>query len=161
MWGYVGLFKQIRRLAYVVFIAVFALIEAGNSGMVRRTFEFYTYDSKKPVVEDRMFRKSSSIEGDIKAYVEEVALGPVSVDFAPLVPKGTKLESFMYRDGTVYASFSEEAALSIPGGKSIFNNFLLINQGIRRNFRKVSAVKLFISGNEVFFNEFSRIFGAD
>jgi hypothetical protein len=156
-----ALFKQIRRLAYLAVLLVFAFLEFGRSGMVRRTFEFYTYDSKKPVVEDRMFKKSFSIEGDIKAYLEEVALGPVSVDFAPLLPKGTKLESFMYRDGTVYASFSEDAALPIQGGKPVFNNFLLINQGVRRNFRKVSAVKLFISGNEVFFDEFSRIFGAD
>lgn len=161
MWGYVVLFRQIRRLAYLVFLIIFAFIESGRSGMVRRTFEFYTYESKNPVVEDRMFRKTASMEGDIKAYVEEVVLGPVSVDFAPLVPKEAKLESFMYRDGTVYANFSEDAALPIQGGRPLFNNFLLINQGIRRNFPKVSAVKLFIGGNEVFFEEFSRIFGAD
>jgi len=158
----VGLFRIIRRLAYLVILTVFAFIELGRSGLVRRTFEFSTFDKGKTVVEDRMFRKTASLEGDIKAYVEELILGPVSVDFSPLVTKGTKLKSFMYRNGTVYADFSGDAALSIPGGsRTLFDNFLTINEGIRRNFRQVLDVKLFINGNEVFFEEFSKIFGAD
>ena len=155
------LFRQIRRLAYLIILTVFALLELGRSGLTRRTFEFSAFDSGKPVVEDRMFRKTASPEGDIKAYVEELILGPVSVDFSPLVIKGTKLNSFMYRDGTVYADFSRDAALQIPRGMPLFDNFLKINQGIRRNFRQVSDVKLFINGNEVFFEDFSRIFGSD
>jgi len=155
------LFRIIRRLAYLIVLTVFAVLELGRSGLVRRTFEFSTFDSGKPVVEDRMFRKAASLEGDIKAYVEELILGPVSVDFSPLVTKGTKLNSFMYRNGTVYADFSGDAVLLIPGGLPLFDNFLKINQGIRRNFRKVSDVKLFIAGNEVFFEEFSKIFGPE
>jgi hypothetical protein len=157
----VGLFKQIRRLAYLVLLLVFALIDFGRSGLIRRTFEFYAYDGGKPVVEDRMFHKTASREANIKAYIEELVLGPVSVDLAPLVIKGAKLQALMYRGNTVYADFSGAAALPIPGGQPIVANFLAINRGIRRNFRYVSDVKLFINGNEVFFEEFSTNFGAD
>jgi spore germination protein GerM len=151
-------FKQIRRLAYLIVLTVFAFIEMGRSGLSRRTFEFFTYDNNRSVVEDRMLHTASSKEADIKSYVEELILGPVSLDFAPLLIKGTKLRSFMYRNGVVYADFSREAALPIQGGKPIFDNFLTLNQGIRRNFSGVSDVKLFVNGNEVFFGEFSKIF---
>ena len=154
-------FKQIRRLAYLVVLTVFAFIEMGRSGLSRRTFEFFVYDSGRSVVEDRMLRKTSSRENDIKTYVEELVLGPVSLDYAPLVTKETKLRSFMYRDRTVYADFSREAALPVTGGMPLQDSFLTLNQGIRRNFSEVSGVKFFVNGNEVFFGEFSKFFSAE
>jgi len=154
-------FRQIRRLAYLVVLCFFAFVELGHSGLSRRTFEFFAFDDHRSVVEDRMLRKTASIEDDIKAYIKELILGPVSVDFAPLVTKGTQLRSFMYRGGTVYADFSNEAALPVQGGRPLFDGFLALNQGIRRNFRSVSGVKLFVNGNEVFFGEFSKFFRAE
>ena len=151
-------FRQMRRLAYLIVLSIFAFIEMGRSGLSRRTFEFFAYDNNRSVVEDRMLQKTSSIENDIKSYVQELILGPVSLDYAPLVTKGTKLRSFMYRNNTVYADFSKEAVLPVQGGKPLFDSFLTLNQGIRRNFGDVSDVKLFVNGNEVFFGEFSKIF---
>ncbi|MDR1143364.1 MAG: GerMN domain-containing protein [Spirochaetaceae bacterium] len=153
-------FKQIRRLVYLAALTVFAFFELFHSGMVRRTFEFYTYGGD-PVVEDRMLHKSSSAELNIKQYVEELMLGPVSVDFAPLITKGTKLRSFMYRDGTVYADFSGDAVLPVHNRQPLFDGFLGLNRNIRRNFHAVSDVRLFVNGNEVFLGEFEKIFGPD
>ena len=154
-------FKQIRRFAYLVVLTVFAFIEMGHLGLSRRTFEFFIYEKDLSVVEDRMLHKTSSLENDIKSYLEELILGPVSLDLAPLVTKGTKLRSFMYRNKTVYADFSKEAALHVQGGKPLFESFLALNEGIRRNFDKVSDVRLFVNGNEVFFGEFSKFFRED
>ena len=159
--GVMGFFMQIRRLLYLVVLCLFAFIEMGRSGLSRRTFEFFSYENNRSVVEDRMLRKTPAMEGDIKTYVKELILGPVSVDFAPLLTKGTQLRSFMYRNGIVYADFSSEAALPVLGGRPIFDGFLALNQGIRRNFRSVSDVKLFVNGNEVFFGEFSKNFTAE
>jgi hypothetical protein len=153
-------FMQIRRLVYLAALMVFAFFELSHSGMARRTFEFCTYGGD-PVVEDRMLHKSSSPELDIKQYVEELILGPVSVDSAPLVTKGTKLRSFMYRDKTVYADLSGDAALPVHNGQPLFDGFLGLNRNIRRNFHAVSDVRLFVNGNEVFFGEFEKIFGPD
>jgi spore germination protein GerM len=149
---------QIRRLAYLAGLTIFAFIELGRSSLSRRTFEFFTYDNNRSVVEDRMLHRTSSAEKDIKSYVEELILGPVSLDSAPLLASGTKLRSFMYRDNTVYADFSKEAVLPVYGGKPLFDSFLALNQGIRRNFDSVSDVKLFVNGNEIFFGEFSKFF---
>jgi spore germination protein GerM len=153
--------KRARRLAYLAVITVFAFIELNKGSFSRRTFEFFAFDDNRSVVEDRMLHKTDSRENDIKAYVEELIMGPVSVDFAPLLTKGTKLHSFMFRDGTVFADFSRDAVLPVQGGRPLFDGFLALNQGIRRNFPLVSDVKLFVNGNEVFFGEFSKIFKAD
>ncbi|MDR2182493.1 MAG: GerMN domain-containing protein [Treponema sp.] len=155
----ISLFKILRRLACLVAITVFAFIELGRAGNVRRTFEFFTYTTGLPVVEDRMLFKAASEEMNLRYYLEEALLGPVSVDFAPLVTKGTRLRSLMLRDGTVYADLSGEAALPVGGGREVFDGLLALNRGIRRNFASVSDVKLFINGNEVFFEEFREIFG--
>ena len=158
---FVAFFKQIRRLAYLILLTIFAFVEMGRSGRSRRTFEFFIFDNDSSVIEDRMLHKTASMENDIKSYVEELVLGPVSQDFVPLVTKGTQLRSFMYRDKTVYADFSKEAALPVHGGKPLYESFLALNEGIRRNFKGVSDVKLFVNGNEVFFGEFSKIFRAE
>ncbi|MDR2471871.1 MAG: GerMN domain-containing protein [Treponema sp.] len=154
-------FRQIRRLAYLAALLAFAFFELARSALARRTFEFSTFDGGRPMVEDRMLYKTASRELNIRSYVEELILGPVSLDLAPLVTKGTGLRSFMFRDGTVYADFSGEAILEVPGGRPLYDSFLTLNRGIRRNFPFVSGVKLFVGGNEVFFDEFSKIFRAD
>ena len=142
-------------------LIVFAIIEMGRSGLSRRTFEFFTFDNSSSVVEDRMLHKAPVLEDDIKNYVNELILGPVSLDYAPLLTKGTKLRSFMYRDRVVYADFSKEAALHVQGGQPLFDSFITLNQGIRRNFNDVLEVKLFVNGNEVFFGEFSQFFSKE
>jgi len=160
--------KKYRRLSYLVLICLFALGEFWHSGLVRRTFVFYSYLKGETVVEDRMLRLSSDRETDIRRYIEEVLLGPVSPDLAPLFPRETRLFSFMYREGLVYADLTEAAALPFQDADSgldppergeVFRSLLTLNEGIRRNFPYVKDVRLFIGGNEVFFEEFRGIFG--
>ena len=183
--------KKNRRISYLVLICLIALGEFLLSGLVRRTFVFYSYLKGETVVEDRMLRLSNDRETDIRRYIEEVLLGPVSPDLAPLFPRETRLFSFMYREGLVYADLTEAAALpfqdvdsgrfpGIGGGfppepvtedeaslavsrgppekGEVFRNLLTLNEGIRRNFPYVKDVRLFIGGNEVFFEEFRGIF---
>ncbi|MDR1565878.1 MAG: GerMN domain-containing protein [Treponema sp.] len=149
--------KLNRRVSYLAAIALIALLEFLISGLVRRTFVFYSILEGSAVVEDRMVRRSFSKETDIRRYVEEALLGPVSPDSAPLFPRETRLRSFMYREGTAYADLSEEAALP-PEGGDVFRSCLTLNEGLRRNFPSLKDVKLFIGGNEIFFNEFRGIF---
>jgi hypothetical protein len=147
-----------RRLTYLVVLCLFALGEFLLSGLVRRTFVFYSSLEGKIVVEDRMLRRSGDMETDIRRYVDEVLLGPSFPNLDPLFFRGTKLSSLMYRETVVYADLSEYAALPLEGSWDVFRSLLTLNEGIRRNFPFVGDVRLFIGGNEVFFNEFSGIF---
>ena len=153
--------KTNRRIVYMALIALIALGDFLYSGLVRRTFVFYSIIEGNTVVEDRMLRRSGDRETDIRRYVEETLLGPVSPDSAPLFPRETRLHSFMFRESVVYADLTESAALPPPdteGGGDVFRNLLTLNAGLRRNFSHIKDVRIFIGGNEVFFEEFRGIF---
>ncbi|MDR1420303.1 MAG: hypothetical protein LBI86_08015 [Treponema sp.] len=150
-----------RGLFLLVLVGLFALGEFMVSGLVRRTFVFYSIRDGETTVEDRMLRRSSSGETDIRRYVEEALLGPVSPNSAPLFSRDTRLVSFMYRDGVVYADLSEGAVLPPPEGGDVYRNFLTLYRGIRRNFPRVRDVRLFAAGKEAFFEDFRRIFSEE
>ena len=149
--------KKNRRFFYLAVICLIGLGDFLHLGLVRRTFIFYSSKEGNVIVEDRLFRRSRDQETDIRRYVDEALLGPVSPDSAPLFPRETRLSSFMYRQGVVFADLSESAALPPPAG-DVFRSLLTLNEGIRRNFPQVKDVRLFIGGNEVFFEEFRGIF---
>jgi hypothetical protein len=155
--GFLGK-KTYRRFLYLFLLGVLVFGELLILGLVRRTFVFYSIDNGKPVVEDRMLSKTGSRENDITRYVEETLLGPVSLDSAPLFPKGTRLESLLYRDGVVYVNLSESAALPSLMGKDAFTGLYTLYGGIKRNFSYVKDVRLFIDGHEAFFEKFREIF---
>jgi hypothetical protein len=146
--------RQIRRLLYLGILGAAAFAEFLTAGLVRRTFVFYAVKDETPIVEDRMLVRGSSREVDIIRYVEELLLGPVSLNAAPLFPRETVLESLMYRDGVVYVDFSRHAALPPPEGGDVSRSLAVFDQGIRRNFSFVKDIRLFIDGNEVGFKGF-------
>jgi len=83
----------------------------------------------------------------------------VSPDTDPLFPRETRLRSLLFRDGVVYADFSESSLIPVSTpAKGVFLSFLTLNEGIRRNFTAVKDVKFFIGGREIYFKEFHEIF---
>jgi hypothetical protein len=150
--------KPKRRFLYLCLLGIAALSEFLVLGLVRRTFVFYSINNGAPVVEDRMLVKTSDPELDIKWYVEEALLGPVTLDTAPLFLKETRLRSVMYRDRVVYADLSESAAFPVPEGGDVFNSLYALYEGIKRNFSYVKGVRLFIGGNEAYREKFVEIF---
>ena len=103
--------------ALLVLPVIVAVIEFSVSGLARKTFVFYDIDTGAVSVEDRLLRvsrekpDSRARETNLAKYTEEALLGPVSPNSLPLFPRGTRLRSLFYRDGTVYVDLSEEAAL--------------------------------------------------
>ncbi len=144
-----------------------ALIEFLVGGLARRTFVFYTMDSRIASVEERFLKRSSSREVDITRYVEEALLGPVSPNSLPLFPQETRLLSLLYRDGVVYVNLSEDAALPVAGlllpdmlvpdasvqdaplqGGEVFMNMETLYSGVKRNFSFVRDLRFFIDGKD-------------
>ena len=147
-----------RRLLYLLAVCLFALGDYFYFGLARRTLVFYSSIGDKIVVEDRMLRRSEDRETDIRRYVTEVLLGPASPRSNLLFPRETRLASFMFRDGVVYADLTESAAMPLNMDESVFRSLLTLNEGVRRNFSYVKDVRIFIGGNEVFFEEFREFF---
>jgi len=162
IFGAIGRFlsdKTRTCLILLVILGFAALIDFFALGLARRTFVFYTV-SKEVVVEDRMLKQFPSREVNITRYVKEALLGPFAPNLLPLFPRGTRLESLLYRDGVVYASFSQEAALPPEEGGQTLDNFRTLYAGILRNFPFVRDVKFFIAGRAAYVDEFRRGDGA-
>jgi hypothetical protein len=143
-----------RYLLLIVILALVAVTDFLILGLARRTFVFYTISDGVIAVEDRMLKHSQSRENDIIRYVEEALLGPVAQDLLPLFPRGTRLKSLLYRNGVVFADFTELASLPpIEGGRTL-ENFRTLYDSILRNFSYVREVRFFIEGNAIFIEEF-------
>ena len=146
--------KSRRRLLWLGILGLYALTDFLVLGLARRTFVFYAISDGKITVEDRNLKRAPSREQNITRYVEEAILGPVTQNHLPLFPKGTRLLSLLYRDGFVYANFSEEAALPPEEGGELFKNLGNLYTGIKRNFSYVSDICFFIAGKEAYSGEF-------
>jgi len=162
-----GAFSSPQRLGYrlpavilliglMTALAITAFIEFRVSGLARRSFVFYAIDSGDVIVEERMLRRAVSREHDVARYVEEALLGPVTLDFLHLFPRGTRLQSLLYRNGIVYADLSGDAAMPPLEGGAVFRNFEILRSGIKRNFPTVGEVRFFIDGRAAFAGEFHR-----
>jgi spore germination protein GerM len=151
-------FRRYYRFLLLVLLGVFAFMEFRFLELARRTFVFYSAVNGSVTVEDRMLHRAENREMDLGRYVEEVLLGPVSPNLSPLFPPETALRSILYRNGVVYVNLSESAALPASEGGGAFGNFLVLNQGIRRNFSYVKDVRLFVAGNPAYIGEFEGIF---
>jgi len=116
---------------------------------------FYDIDSGAVSFEDRLLAsgKDRSREDDLTIYVEEAILGSVYPNSLPLFPRETRLRSLLYRDGTVYADLSEDAALPPEEGGEVFKNLKTLRDGIYRNFPFVGEVRFFIAGKAAYGDE--------
>jgi hypothetical protein len=154
--GFLGSTPAKRWFFLISILILAALTEFVYLGLARRTFVFYTISDRIIVVEDRMLKRSKSREGDIIRYVEETILGPVSPDLLPLISRGAKLRSLLYRNGVVYADLSSDAAMPPLEGGRTRENFRTLYEGILRNFSYVKDVQFFIEGTSVYTGEFRK-----
>jgi hypothetical protein len=143
-----------RRSLWIVRLCIITLADFFILGLARRTFVFYTVSDGVIVVEDRMLKNAKTREDNIIRYTEEALLGPVSPDLLPLFPGEARLKSLLYREGVVYADFTEGAALPPVEGGATLNNFRTLYDGILRNFSYVKEVRFFIEGTAIYNNEF-------
>jgi hypothetical protein len=141
--------KHNTALLAIMLLCMTAVADYAVMGLARRTFLFYVPDTEQELVEERMIAYTGSQETDITRYVEEVILGPVSLEAEPLLNRGSLLDALLLRGYVVYLDLSEEAAIPPPTGR-LMDNLITLVEGIRRNFLFVKDVRIFIAGNEVF-----------
>ena len=146
--------KKWLLLFLLAILSAVAFFDFYTSGLARRTYVFYAIDDGAIAVENRMLKRAASREVDITRYVEDAVLGPVSLNSLPLFPKETRLGSLLYRDGVVYANFSEDTALPPVEGGEVFQNLKTLHSGIQRNFPFVRDVRFFIAGKAAYATEF-------
>jgi hypothetical protein len=140
----------------LICVGILALLAAGDfllSGVSRRTIVFYAEDSGALLTEERFIAWQSSREEAVRVFVEEITLGPSMANTAPLLGRGTRLETCFLRGAAVTIEFSEEAALlpvtALSASGDVFQNLRSIRRDITRNFGYVKDVRFFIAGEEI------------
>ena len=151
--------RILRLAAAIVAAAMFAIAfviicEFSVSGLARKTFVFYDVGSGRSIVEERMISRSGSVERDVARYVEEALLGPAGPGSAPLLPRGTRLLSLLYRDGTVFADLSGDALVPSAEGRGAFEGLRTLRSGLGRNFPEIREVRFFVDGRAAFASGF-------
>jgi hypothetical protein len=142
-----------RRFFYLVLLGLLAFFDYRARGVTRVTYVFFDIESGKELVEERLLPLPEDREEKLRFYTAEALLGPVSQSALPLFPRGTRLESLLFRGGTVYLDLSETAALPVEGQGS-FRGFSALRKGILRNFGFVKDIRLFAAGVEAFPEKF-------
>lgn len=142
--------KPFRRMCYVALLFPVALIGYLSSGLDRRTMVFASRKSASPWIEERLLPREKAPEAALARYVEEVLLGPSSVDALPLFDSGVKLLTAMVRGGTAYVDLSDSAVFQVRGGPGTAESLEILRLGILRNFPAVKSVHIFIAGKEPF-----------
>jgi spore germination protein GerM len=150
--------KHVLLLCSLIVLGAVAFVDFYCIGNMRHTLVFYSEKDGTPTIEDRMIPTAQTKEESLTRYVDEVLLGPVNLDTAPLFSEGTSLESLFYRDGDVYINLSESAVLAPPNGiQDVKKNLLTLVLGLKRNYAYINKVILFIDGNEVIFGEYAAL----
>jgi hypothetical protein len=141
---------------YLMCAGILSIIAVGDffiSGLSRRTIAFYSEENGETLLQERFILRKWNREDDIRSFIEEIVLGPVDLNTAPLLDKGARLETFFYQNGAAVIGFSEEAALP-PGPlnaakRTVLGNLKSIRQDIRRNFPFIRSIRFFIDGEEI------------
>ncbi len=150
--------KHVILLCSLILLGLIALADFLIIGNNRYTMVFYSIKEGTPVIEDRMIPSAKTREESLTRYIDEVLLGSVDLDTAPLFLEETRLETLFYRNGEVYINLSETAALAPEDGiHDVKKNISTLVSGIKRNFSYIDKIIIFIHGNEVFFDKFADI----
>ena len=138
----------------LICLAILSIISIGDylvSGLARRTIVFYSLEDGSPFVEERFILRTSSEDTDIRAFIEEIMLGPSEWAAAPLLDRTAALDSLFLREGTVFIGLSGGAALPQAGLKTggVLHSLQSIEQDVKRNFPSITSVRFFIGGREI------------
>jgi hypothetical protein len=124
-------------------------------GSSRMVMTFYTVADGRNSIEERTvnYADARDIDAKLGLFIEEILLGPLSHGAAGFFPEAA-LQSCMMRGGTAYVGLSSlavwagvknaEGSLTVDTDRAIG----ALRDDIKRNFRSVKDVVVFIDGRE-------------
>lgn len=138
-------------LLAVTFLIALVLFLVWPPERVARTLLFPGTTATELSGERRLIPRTRDDERALELLVEEMLLGPARISHSRAVPRGTRLQSLMLRDGTVYLDLDERAMF---GGSEVRvdvpTGLRAITESIAFNFRSVEEIVLTIDGNVPF-----------
>ena len=120
------------------------LFFAGRKGS-RRVFVFPSVEKGRYVVENRILGTNPE-KSDVEFYIDELLLGSGLERTKKLFTAGTKVISCFERDGTLYLDLSRDLLKMGDNVVEIKKGIELLELNIKKNFKGINDIKLFVDG---------------
>lgn len=115
----------------------------------RQIFYFESYDSSRICTETRYSEKKSGDE-EIKAFVDDLLLGPMTNRFKFLFSPGTRTEFCFSNGKELYVGLSKQALFVNSETFNMKQNVSLLRKNIVKNFTNINKIYIYIDGKSVF-----------
>lgn len=141
-------------------IFLFSLIFYLKDYKKRFVFLYPAVENGQYVLETRYFQKYGkkysdldSYEYYLRRYVDDLLLGSTFERTKLLFKLGTKAEDCFLRDDTLYLNLSKDLLQVGDESVDIRLGTELLCQNIKKNFKKVKKIELYVDGKYAFENE--------
>jgi len=120
----------------------------------RRVFLFPSDSHTDRRVHDevRNVSDTSSLEGNVRRYVDECMLGPSHQESSRLFPRDTRVETSILQGRTLYLNLSTE--VFAPRDATMLapqEAMSLMKEAIRMNFPRIQEIVVFVDGQTPYF----------
>jgi hypothetical protein len=143
--------KKLCVFLFCIAAAVIVVFSAACRQGDRRVFYFPSFDDDKIHTEVR-YLPHESTQGDVRLFVDELLLGPLTNRYRILFSQGTRVLSCIQNGGTLYLDLSEEALFSIEPAPPIRSAVEILEKSIKKNFPSIKTVAIFIDNKRVYEN---------
>lgn len=127
----------------IISITTFFIVE---NNLVRRVLFFPGRNNYSSEV--RRVPRQDSLEDDVELFVNELILGPYSIDHHRVIPENTKLNNLLLRDRSFcYIDFSSDLIVSEEELNMILSDTIeLIRKNLKYNFPILEEISLSVDG---------------
>ena len=134
---------------FVAVIVCATILSVTSHSGVKRVFYFPAIGTDKLVKEVRYIPKNP-VQGDVRLYVDELLLGSQLPRLRPLFSLGTTVSFFSLNDGILYVDLTDDVILQKSDSPDIEVGINLFEKNIKKNFKNIAEIKLFIGGKSVY-----------
>ena len=114
----------------------------------RQIFYFESYDSSRICTETRYSEKKDGDE-EIRAFVDDLLLGPMTNRFKFLFSPGTRTEFCFSNGKELYVGLSKQALFVDSETFNMRKNVSLLRKNIVKNFTNINKIYIYIDGKPV------------
>ena len=138
------IWASILTAAFLISLLIF-LTRPGRTDQYVLFFPAETTDEW--IGEARNIYHTREIEASVKALLQELALGPITLRLEPALPKGTGVRSVLIRERTAYLDFTAHLAVPDSVFQISFSEMLAgLKKSVFHNFPGIEKVLIYVDG---------------
>lgn len=132
---------------FLILLVSFLVFTASLEKMQYKVFFFTSRLTGDYRGEMRHIPRTNSVEENIRFFVEDLILGPISISLEPVVSKTTRLNTILLRDNVLFLDFTREIFRDHPPF-SLQESMMMIEKNVKFNFPALKETVISIDGEE-------------